>query len=514
MSTSIRSLFTRQDPDIPGEVISFRESLKGGCSVREACQWLTFLECSGLVLYLRNLADSLLEDDGRSHRALPLASFRSSPSVNFGKFEGMRTPVVEPGLTLQRLPAGILWELDRAGTPPPGSRALNHDVVSFLVTEHLRWTETTGEGFNGDWTSAMDLPAGIVLGFKHRDDRERVVVWNGQTLDPANEASPPPRGFVRRGGGGCFWYEKLHGPELIQAPTLTVRLPRSLYMRPGDGEALDSDHDGLVDTMEGLVAQAFRPLMVFDSDETARLNFEPVVLFQVRPLSPTPAYPYRNRVAIKWVFLFNRDGGYGPNAGVFCNDAHFGDNDDALFEIESIDEGITWKLVRATLGLWQSPDYLESDALLRWPAASRMEVRGWTHPVIWMSASKHHEYFNMDNDHKDSFYSSYKDYPVGIACNDDVNGGGAQVMANLQSLAMANGYYHNVGEPESHPSPPFVNDLSKHYPARSLPVFPAVGLYQNIPADSAWEAVNGFGGSDQPMARKWIRVEGGWLKYG
>jgi len=63
------------------------------------------------------------------------------------------------------------------------------------------------------------------------------------------------------------------------------------------------------------------------------------------------------------------------------------------------------------------------------------------HPFIYMSASKHHEYFTRDWDENDSLYSKW-------GCNDDVNGGGIRILVNLWSLQ--SGVGNNMGEPEAH----------------------------------------------------------------
>lgn len=57
--------------------------------------------------------------------------------------------------------------------------------------------------------------------------------------------------------------------------------------------------------------------------------------------------------------------------------------------------------------------------------------------------------FDTFNDEQDLVYSDY-------GCNDDVNGQGAVVFANLLS---PNKRPNNAGEPESHPAEHFVNSL-------------------------------------------------------
>jgi hypothetical protein len=235
------------------------------------------------------------------------------------------------------------------------------------------------------------------------------------------------------------------GTVRIGQSVLRVKLQRSLIIGPADNPDEDRDHDCLVDFLEGVLANAFRPYCIFDSDEGARQSYEPVTLFQVRPLD---IQENNLRIKMKWVFLFRRDGGYGPNSD--CFDDHEGDNDNAFYELASNDAGVTWALIRVNIGFKE---------LLEWPTNSRLGVYDPIYPIIYMSAHKHHEYFTRDWDHQDSFYSDWN-------CNDDVNGQGAKVLVNLQSVASS--FYNNVGEPEYHPSLPFVNDLSRYYPGHSV----------------------------------------------
>lgn len=169
---------------------------------------------------------------------------------------------------------------------------------------------------------------------------------------------------------------------------------------------------------------------------------------------------------IKWAFLFRRDGGYGPDS--WCGDSHAGDNDDATFVLRSRDDGVTWNVEHIYL----------SGTALHWQAStSGLEIYG-NHPVIYMSAHKHHEYFDTQYNHRDSHYSKW-------GCNDDVNGRGALVLVDLQSLQSAP-RFNNVGEPEHHPAAWFVNDLSKFYHGYS-----------------AWDSKNFY--SVRPMGSIWMR---------
>jgi hypothetical protein len=224
-----------------------------------------------------------------------------------------------------------------------------------------------------------------------------------------------------------------------------VRLDRSLVAAAGD-EWDDLDDDGLVDQQEDELANAFRPYLAFDSGEHARQAFEPVTVFQVRPQS------YRLQtlvVHIHYVFLFGQDGGYGGSS--WCDDSHAGDNDDAWLEATSWNDGVDWTITRVHL----------SFKGIEWPTNANMQLVESTHPVIYMSGSKHHEYFDTSHDGNDSAYSDY-------GCNDDVDGRGAQLFADVSSLSLYEGYRNNIGEPESAGSPYFVNRLDAFWPGESI----------------------------------------------
>ncbi len=341
------------------------------------------------------------------------------------------------------------------------------------------WYESTGEGFS-NWGIIDNLPRWTVVGLKHsRNQRDKVFVWGNKEYDPVNRNIPPPSGFVRVSGGdigasageGYYWYEKIIGPEVVSIPNLTARLNRSLFLSASDTQGMDRDHDGLVDMLEGELATIFSPYFIFDRKEEARQQVEPVVIFQVIPVYTESTPP---RIGIRWVFLFARDGGYGPDAGICSGrDAHPGDNDDAYYELISRDNGLTWTITKIKL----------SFKGLEWPRNSRLEVHELTHPIIYMSASKHHEYFTRDRDRQDD--SLYSDH----YCNDNVDGKGAQILADVRSFRGKNPQipYNNVGEFDWHPSPPFVNDLSYFYSGQS-----------------AWRNQNFYSPDCGPILNRWI----------
>jgi hypothetical protein len=338
------------------------------------------------------------------------------------------------------------------------------------------WYESTGEGFS-DWSLVDRLPRWTVVGLKHsRNQKDKKVAWKGKDYDPADPTVAPPPEFERRFGGdrngsssdGYYWYEKVTSPELVVKPTLQVKLGRSLFVEQADGPNTDADKDGLLDNLENKLADTFRPYLIFDNAEKARVKpYEPIVLFQVRKMGiggVTSGGTRITRIGVMWVFLFSEDH-YGPEAGLFCNwgtGSHKGDNDTAFYELESEDGGVTWTLI----GIGLSSRGVNTIgypyfAGPEWPKNSRLEVYDLTHPIIYMSASKHHEYFTRDNDHVVSRYGR---------CDDDVNGLGDKFLVHLQSIAKKDPQfsgYNNVGELQYHPTPPFVSDLGVYYPGHS-----------------------------------------------
>ncbi len=254
-------------------------------------------------------------------------------------------------------------------------------------------------------------------------------------------------------------------------PTVFTDLPVSIYEE-------DYDHDGLTDLKEYYLAEQFKPAFVFDSDEGNRRPNEPVVLFQVRPEGCMGSQcPKPLRAWIKYVLLFAEDGGYGPSSD--CFDEHNGDNQAVDIKIESAD-GQTWSLVQI----------FNSHEDFVWPGYS---VEFWydqlgrqDHPVIYLSAHKHHQYFDTSNDEKDSVYSDW-------GCNDDVNGKGIRMFANILSPGNRP---NNVGEPEAHDPARFVSELTAY----------------GYPGENAWSdkpfkgGLGDDGGETTPMACMWA----GW----
>lgn len=92
----------------------------------------------------------------------------------------------------------------------------------------FHWHETTGAGFDGDWSLVDRLPRYTVIGLKHNVNQQaKRLFWLSPdrksmiTYDPACETCPAPPGFRRVHGGdrgspagkGYDWYEKTGGAE-------------------------------------------------------------------------------------------------------------------------------------------------------------------------------------------------------------------------------------------------------------------------------------------------------------
>ncbi len=248
-----------------------------------------------------------------------------------------------------------------------------------------------------------------------------------------------------------------------------------------NSETLDRDHDGLQDALEYTLADKFKPLIYFDSDEIARKDGEPKVLFQVRPEGcigeGCPFKPWT--VWIAYSFLFRKDGGYGPASacqGAFDAD-HDGDNDRLRIKLVS-DDGLKWTISRVENSHAQKKDKEN----FVWPGAPNVEF-DQTHVKIYMSASKHHQYFNTNYDGKNSAYTSG-------GCNEDVNGREENtpsrpnpVLPYLKST-LRDQRPSNVGEPGSlnHKPAYFINDLSIY----GFPPWRRAGTYGDPVEQNAW----------------------------
>jgi hypothetical protein len=250
---------------------------------------------------------------------------------------------------------------------------------------------------------------------------------------------------------------------------LAMNLGESIFVDPSKPAevARDKDGDWLKDDLENRLANGFRPYYKFDSAENALRYGEPVTLFQVRPQGYVgTGNKSKTKLLIRWGFLYMWDGGYGPDS--WCSDVHMGDNVTTTYTFESTDNGSTWVITSISIGgfSWPGgifrPAYLGKRVVVPYKTIN-VELYNQHHPVIYMSAHKHHMYFNTAYDHKDSFYSKWK-------CNEDVNGKGKAFISDLRSV-FKDSRYNNVGEPENHPVNIFVN---------CMPQFPATVIVSGI----------------------------------
>lgn len=197
-----------------------------------------------------------------------------------------------------------------------------------------------------------------------------------------------------------------------------------------DDRARDRDGDCLDDDVEHAIARWYAPLFVFDSRENARRPDEPATLYQVSPLGGCRAAA----IELRYAYLFADDGGYVEST--FCSSRHPGDN----------------QYLRLTL------DLREGAATLRhvwawgfgWPTHP-LRFSGGSHPVVFLSAGKHHPYFDTRVDGAGSPYSS-------VGCVEAMDGRGARVEAALEREGVARGR-SNVGERSAHGAEDFVDAL-------------------------------------------------------
>jgi hypothetical protein len=239
----------------------------------------------------------------------------------------------------------------------------------------------------------------------------------------------------------------------ISSKALLVRIPRivfymliilllisfqaSAFANPEN----DLDRDGLSDRWESELAEKYQPYFIFDSAESATRPFEPVVLYQVYCSNPKSRnFQSCREVKINYGLLWRRDGGYGTDASIFCQkDDHDGDNQRVSVVVGLGDERV--KNVFNSRYIW--PD---NTSRIEWKSRS---------PVIYLSASKHHQFFNTKNDHEDSPYS---DPPLFFSrCNEDVNGMGVHKFGTITNDVEAYNRVNNVGEHFKH----LIGDLTK-----------------------------------------------------
>jgi len=117
-----------------------------------------------------------------------------------------------------------------------------------------------------------------------------------------------------------------------------------------------------------------------------------------------------------------------------------GDNDDAFFVLESNNDGISWRLT--ILGLSSR----EADKVQGYPIfpsqhpigpfRSRLELYDLMHPVVYMSAGKHHQHLTPDLDGRDSPYGGV---PILDDYDDDVNALGLRNPSTRWGQSVQNG---------------------------------------------------------------------------
>jgi hypothetical protein len=217
-------------------------------------------------------------------------------------------------------------------------------------------------------------------------------------------------------------------------------------VRPEAPPVDDRDLDCLDDLAETILASEFSPFWVFDSRENARSPQEPLTLFQVHTgLRRDPTAPpgfdgceqRPARVSLIYAPIFARDGGYATSR--VCGDDHPGDNAAGTIELENSGEGRLWTLRKVTFGIAE------------WPRRP-MRFLNSKHPVIQLSAGKHHFFADTTRDGWSSPYSNW-------GCREGVNGEGLQAFARLEDDRAPIGFL-NVGESHAHPADTFVDSLA------------------------------------------------------
>lgn len=197
-----------------------------------------------------------------------------------------------------------------------------------------------------------------------------------------------------------------------------------------DDRARDRDSDCLDDDVEHALARWYAPLFVFDSRENVRRAREPATLYQVTPLGGCGAAS----VELRYAYLFADDGGY-VESGV-CSSAHPGDNQYLRLTVDLRDGAASLRHLWA----WG----------FGWPTHALRFAEG-SHPVIFLSAGKHHPYFDTRVDGRGSPYSS-------VGCAEAMDGRGERVAASVEREGLPGGRA-NVGERTSHGAADFVDDL-------------------------------------------------------
>ena len=181
----------------------------------------------------------------------------------------------------------------------------------------------------------------------------------------------------------------------------------------------DDDHDGFKNGEEDVLAAQFRPYFIFDAEESHRRPGEPVVIYQAQCIENTG---WCTKARIKYYYLFAEDGGW-QSCSPWCDNAHNGDNQAMEIEI--------YRHVAES-----------SNPYTYWYTTWGADRFQYTHPVLYLSAGKHHDFYSTSWDH---VYDG-GGYDFGGVCCDDVAGDGDHVFPDV----VTNGRYHNVGESNAH----------------------------------------------------------------
>ncbi len=288
---------------------------------------------------------------------------------------------------------------------------------------------------------------------------------------------------------------------LLNTKYLSVELPNSIYMTLSDDINLDLDKDGLKDSYENILADTWRPYFIFDEKENAyqqchdvvkfvetvaynscvatgcasvagvgcvlksvreRIKkgcryfgnitnrvckpnihdkslqpFEPVVIFQVRPIGNPDKSP--KKIKIQYIFLYRLDGGFRTSN--ICTNYHYGDTQSGSYILSSKDN-IHWKLQIINLWSGNNSDMPATSNNIQWTAPRSTyygQIDQYPSPIIYASAGKHHQYINT--------YTCENEK----GCDDDC-GGGVKRLANLTPK----GSFTNVGEYKN----PLLNNLT------------------------------------------------------
>lgn len=182
----------------------------------------------------------------------------------------------------------------------------------------------------------------------------------------------------------------------------------------------DEDGNGLDDAVERELARCFAPHLRFDSREFTEVDEdhqpradEPNTLFTVHAIDTS-------RIRVSYVVLFQYDGGFAADTDELCSDTHPGDNFSVRVDV-TVSRGTgSWRASLDKMSGGSLPGGLAVDG----EGELRIETSG-THPIVYVSAGKHHIYAHPADicyDVDTIFYS---------CCWDRANGLGLLVVPGL-----------------------------------------------------------------------------------